>query len=339
MSMYAQGDIVQGKYKVHKLLGEGGMNRVYLVNELKGKNKYALKVTKVPSEVDSSLQEIYNQFQREIAILTTHSHPTLPRVVDYFNDGGTYCVVEEYIRGVSLDKHVALRLPDQDQVIDWGIALCEALDYLHKDNIIFRDLKPANIILKKNGKVKLIDFDIARFYKKGRKDDTTSLGTPGYAAPETYGDSQSDARSDIYSLGATLHHVITGVCPEPVPFHFDPIGTVRPEVSPKLIWIIEKALSVNPRKRFNSAADMKNKLLEVKLKLSAPASGAAGRTGKAQRGASMPKSTLKTVPGSSFPTIVQFINLDAAGKIRWLLIIMLCITAWIGVLYIFSFLR
>jgi serine/threonine protein kinase len=331
--MYAPNDVVKGHYRVHKLLGEGGMNRVYLVSEIKGAKKYALKVTKAPGEVDSSLQEVYSQFQREISILTTHSHPALPRVVEHFTEGGNCCVVEEYIRGVSMESHVALKLPDQIDVVDWGIALCDVLDYLHKEGIIFRDLKPANIILKKNGRVKLIDFDIARFYKKGKKADTTSLGTPGYAAPETYGDSQSDVRSDIYSLGATLHHLITGVCPEPVPFHFEPICRLRPGVSPKLARIIERALSMNPRKRFNSALDMKQQLMVLKMKLTAPVP--ASRRGKGARPQASPAqgSPPQAMQGA-FPIISRFMTMGAGERILWLIFFVIIMLEILGLLYI-----
>lgn len=223
MATFNPGEVIEGKYRILSLLGEGGMNRVYLVESIDDSRKWALKVTREPGEIDSSKQELYNFFLKEIAILATMKHPALPIIEDYFTLGEQCCVVEEFIEGSTLEERANLGLPSENEVILWGISLCEILQALHKNGIIFRDLKPSNIMLMASGALRLIDFSIARYYKAGKLSDTALLGTPGYAAPECYGSGQSDARSDIYSLGATMHQLITGKDPRDNPFSFKPV--------------------------------------------------------------------------------------------------------------------
>lgn len=286
MGVFSPGDEIKGAsiYRVLRLLGEGGMNRVYLVEEKKSGSKWAMKVTKKPAEINSSQKEIFAKFLREVSMLTELSHPGLPRVEEYFVIGDEYLIIEEFVRGVTLEKHCRVKCPDESEVIDWALRICGILEYLHEKKVIFRDLKPANIILKRSGKLKLIDFDIARFYRNGQKYDTELLGTPGYAAPECYGKSQSDARSDIYSFGATLHNLLTGIDPENTPFQFEPIEKIRRDTSASLIKIVNKALSLKPKDRFQSIAEMRKKLLRLEedcaqtaARQSAKASGSPSR--------------------------------------------------------------
>lgn len=213
MSILQPGEIIESRYRIVRLLGEGGMNRVYLAEDLTGTDRWALKVAKDSSEVQTSQQEIYTQFLKEISILTTLRHESLPRVIDYFSDGSRHYVVEELIDGETLESRLRHGNLPTGIVLECALALCDVLELLHRKGIIFRDLKPANVMLTRDGAIKLVDFDIARHYKEGKTGDTELLGTPGYAAPETYGAAQSDARSDVYSLGATIHHLITGIDP------------------------------------------------------------------------------------------------------------------------------
>jgi len=251
-----------GKYKVVSLIGEGGMNRVYLVVDENGK-QWALKQTREPAEIQRTPEEIREQFEREVLTLSCLDHPSLPSLCEYFSSGLHHYIVEEYVDGISLEKYILSHHMSEAETLELAITLCTLLEYLHGKNIIYRDLKPANIIVTKESTLKLLDFDIARIYKKGKKGDTIALGTPGYAAPETYGISQSDARSDIYSLGATLYHILTGDDPQMHPFIFEPIGNFRNDISGRLITVVEKALSRSPEMRYKSAGQMKRVLMKI----------------------------------------------------------------------------
>ncbi|MDQ7827327.1 MAG: ankyrin repeat domain-containing protein [Candidatus Eremiobacteraeota bacterium] len=257
------GTVVNGRYKVLRFLGEGGMNRVYLVEGPQGIT-FAMKVTKSGQETGAPGSETTDKFYREVEILTRFPHHMLPALEDYFVSGGLFFLIEEYIEGSSLEEYLENSLLSEDEAIGLALRLCDALAFLHGHGIIFRDLKPANLVVMASGELKLIDFDIARFFKEGKAADTIALGTPGYAAPETYGKSQSDARSDIYSLGATLHHLITGIDPQDSPFQFEAAHRVRSDISPGFGEVIQRALRLNPFERFQSAASMKKALLRLR---------------------------------------------------------------------------
>lgn len=307
MNGYLIGDIIEDKYRIVKPLGEGGMNRVYLVEGIDGSGQYAMKVTREPGELNSSNQEIYNQFLKEVSILSTIKHKSLPVIHDYFSSGNKYYILEEYIDGESLDKFIQGSDPDEEFIVTWALKLCDVLEVLHKKRIIFRDLKPANIMIANDGNLKLIDFDIARFYKEGKNCDTSLLGTPGYAAPETYGRTQSDARSDIYSLGATMYHLYTKRDPQDNPFCFFPILSLKPNANVKLVKIIDKALSHKPQERYKSVAEMKKELLDVNNDLISKKNAASVAIQNVQM-------TPNSIPFSSFPLIF---------KIAWIMLMLL----------------
>jgi len=263
MQDYVYGDVVNGQYRVVRLIGQGGMNKIYLVEDLKGECSYAMKVTRDPSEIQMNAPEAYNKFLREIAVLTTIKHPVLPGINDYFVFEDKYYIIEEYIQGQSLADYISRNLPSPNDVIRWALLLCSVLETLHSNSIIFRDLKPDNIMLTTEGKVKLIDFDISRRYKEGQLVDTMLLGTPGYAAPEAYGKTQSDTRSDIYSLGATMHHLLTGINPQDRPFQFEPLDTARPGLDKRLVRLIDAMLSMNPEQRPQSIEEIRDNLTRI----------------------------------------------------------------------------
>lgn len=298
MSVLLPGDIIEGRFKVVKLLGEGGMNRVYLVQDVSSSARWALKVSREPGELDSSQQEVYNQFLKEVSILSTLKHKNLPVINDYFSDGTRHYVIEEFIEGSSLADLLKKAPSAEDEVVKWAIELCDVLELLHKNNIIFRDLKPENIMLSSSGELKLIDFDIARYYKPGRDADTLLLGTPGYAAPETYGKTQSDARSDVYSLGATLHHLLTRIDPQDHPFHFEPVHKFRRRVNRDLEKLVMKAVEQNAANRFGTVTEMRQSLSAVQKQLQPPAPALTG----ARKGA-------QSTPGLTFTHIFAIIAL------------------------------
>ncbi|MDQ7826119.1 MAG: serine/threonine-protein kinase [Candidatus Eremiobacteraeota bacterium] len=268
MKEYLPGDLIAENYQVLSRLGEGGMNIVYLVKKLPEGPQYAIKITRPLEELKSDLAEAHNKFLREVAILTTLSHPSLPKVFDYFTKENCYFIVEEYVEGLPLSSHLEKNLPGQGEVICWALKLCDILKTLHRNNIIFRDLKPANIMLVPDGNIKLVDFDIARYFKAGQARDTLLLGTPGYAAPELYGKDQSDRRSDIYSLGATMHQLLTGRDPQESPFHFKPLQEVLPGIDQELSALVHRCLENDREKRFPDVLEIISALHEIQGRLS-----------------------------------------------------------------------
>jgi serine/threonine-protein kinase len=200
-------------------------------------------------------------FRREAELLSRLSHPNVPRVVDFFGEGGKQYLVMEFIEGRTLEEKLSQlgRPLSETEVRPWAEQLCDVLDHLHGHHppIIFRDLKPGNVMIDRAGNVKLIDFGIVRFFQPGKARDTVSFGTAGYAPPEQYGKGQTDARSDIYSLGATLHHLLTGHDPALTPFQFQPLRKLNPGVSAAMETAVMCALEHDPARRWPSASKMR----------------------------------------------------------------------------------
>ena len=208
-----KGTLIRGKYEVLEFLGHGGMSNVYLVLDLKLEKRWAAKEILRPQ--NEREEHIYIQSARnEVAIMKRLEHSALPRIVDVVEEQNGIYVIMDYIEGESLEtvlkKGVSI---EQEKVLRWAKELCEVLDYLHGQEppIIYRDMKPANIMVTQSGSIKLIDFGSVREYKVQSEADTVCLGTRGYAAPEQFGGrGQTDVRTDIYSLGMTLYHLLTG---------------------------------------------------------------------------------------------------------------------------------
>ena len=260
--LYA-GEVIGERYKIIREIGRGGMSIVYQADDLRlgGGKLWAVKeFTYSSSGVDKEKREQERQFLREEAeIMKKLDHPTLPRIVDIIERDETLYLVMDYIEGVSLDKVLDKRgALDQDAVIEWAKQLSSALDYLHTQNppIIYRDMKPSNIMLKPDGSVRLIDFGIAREAKGGSLGEG-SFGTRGYAAPEQEDeDGVVDARSDIYSLGITLHHLVTGKNPLDPPYEIEPIRRYNNKLLSALEWAIQRCVQLNPNDRFQSCAEL-----------------------------------------------------------------------------------
>lgn len=277
------GQVIGGQYKILKEVGHGGMSTVYLAMNEKANRNWAVKVVRKDGAANSDIKRQRLAVERDIMIRLKNKY--LPSVADVIDTEDSIIIIMDYIEGNSLDK--ALRpdgLPadapdipqDQDQVIRWAMQLCEVLHYLHtsKDHppVIYRDMKPANIMLRPDDTIALIDFGTAREYKGANSKDTIPLGTPGYAAPEQYNDPTrqyqtgvTDARTDIYSLGVTLYHLITGKDPTRPPYDILPIRQVNPNLSPTLEKIIIKCTQRDPDKRFQSAAEMLYALEQIPL--------------------------------------------------------------------------
>ena len=265
--MLEQGSILQDRYRIVRVLGGGGMGQVYLAHDTRLADKpCAVKeLTPDPHASPKEQAQAADQFHREAAILAHLNHPNLPNVYDYFEEGGCFYLVMDYVEGEDLTDqldHSPGGLP-QETVVEWALQLCDVLDYLHGQAppVIFRDMKPANVMVTPEGTVKLIDFGVARLFDPTKRTDTLKMGTVGYAPPEQYaGQGQTTARSDIYALGATLHELLTGADPTAQPFVFIPPRTLNSSISPSLSKVMMRAVNLNPGDRFPSAKAMRDAL-------------------------------------------------------------------------------
>jgi serine/threonine protein kinase len=240
-----------------RLLAEGGMSLVYEVENVRLPGRFALKLMRDWAGDETVRATITQQFSQEAELLATLSHPNLPRVTDHFVSPTERWLVEELVEGETFEQLLEQTRPDEQTAVGWAVQILDALEYLHERGIIYRDLKPSNCMLTPQGVVKLIDFGIVRQFTLGKSRDTVVMGTPGFAAPEQYGRNQTDPRSDLFALGVLLHHLLTGHDPALTPFVFPAVRSLNPQVSERLERILLKALELDPRDRFQTAADMR----------------------------------------------------------------------------------
>lgn len=256
--MTSIGHVIDGKYEILKEIGRGGMSVVYLAMDKRLNKQWAVKQIRKKGKSQND-EVVVNSLLAEANLMKRLDHPALPRIVDIIDTGETIYIVMDYIEGESLDK-VLLEYGAQPEklVIDWAKQLCDALSYLHSQNppIIYRDMKPANIMLKPEGNLKIIDFGIAREYKEDVLADTTVLGTNGYAAPEQYGSRQSDQRTDIYALGMTMHHLLTGIDPRPKEYVYASVRQWNPELTEGIEIIIDKCTAPAMENRYQKCDDL-----------------------------------------------------------------------------------
>lgn len=252
------GSLVDGKYKILNKVGQGGMSVVYLAMNEKANKQWAVKEVRKDGVLD--FESVKQGLVAETDILKRLSHPNLPSIIDVIDTDESFIIIMDYIQGNSLNKALEeFGAQPQENVIEWAKQLCDVLGYLHSRQppIIYRDMKPANIMLKPDGNVTLIDFGTAREFKEKNLADTTCLGTVGYAAPEQFGGmGQTDARTDIYCLGATLYHLVTGMNPCEPPYEIKPIREINPTLSSGLERIILKCTQRDPNDRYQSAAEL-----------------------------------------------------------------------------------
>jgi serine/threonine protein kinase len=271
--------LLKNRYEILEILGRGGMGRVYKVaDRFQGGKILAAKELLAGNLSAERAHEALAQFQTEARILTRLTHPNLPKVYDYFSFPGRYYIIMEHVKGKTLEKILDARKgrPVNERLaLSWALQICKTMHFLtvQKPPVVFRDLKPANIMIDRNSRIKLIDFGIARFFKEAKSEDTFVYGTPGYAAPEQYGTGQTDVRSDIFSLGATLHHCLTGRNPSENPLDFPDPMILNPKLSKGTAEIIRKALQQEREKRFQSALDMKQAVQRVLLDTAAVPKG------------------------------------------------------------------
>lgn len=252
------GSLVDGKYKILSEIGRGGMSVVYMAINEKANKTWAVKEVRKDGVLD--FEAVKQGLIVETDMLKRLRHPNLPSIIDVIEDDETFLIVMDYIEGNSLSKALEeYGAQPQEYVIEWAKQLCDVLGYLHSRQpaIIYRDMKPANVMLKPDGNLTLIDFGTAREFKEKNLADTTCLGTVGYAAPEQFGGmGQTDARTDIYCLGATLYHLVTGRNPSEPPYEMRPIRDINPSLSSGLERIILKCTKRDPNHRYQSAAEL-----------------------------------------------------------------------------------
>jgi serine/threonine protein kinase, bacterial len=257
--------MVNGRYLIVRKVGQGGMGAVYQVADtFQGNRVLALKEMSDAAVDPADKPYMVAQFEREAQLLQKLSHPNLPYVTDKFSESGRHYLVMEFVNGRTLQQMLDdTQCPfPEPQITNWAAQLCDVLGYLHRQTpkIIFRDLKPDNIMITVNNQVKLIDFGIVRFFTPGKTKDTMALGTKGYAAPEQYGRGQTDERSDIYSLGATLFHLLTAVEPSTYLYNLPPVRQFNPTVSPQMEQLVVKATSDKLHERFASMQQVSTEL-------------------------------------------------------------------------------
>lgn len=297
--------LLEGRYKIVKILGQGGMGAVYLAEDQRLPTKWAIKEMKREGLSAQELNDAAELFRTEARLLSDLRHRNLPRIVDFFQQDVQLYLVMDFVEGETLEGRL---LRDGPLPLPFALDLClqiaDVLDYLHtrKEPVIFRDFKPGNVMLTPQDEVKLVDFGIARIFRKDQSADTKALGTPGYAAPEQYGKGQSGPRTDLYAFGATMHHALSGRDPTAEPFVFPPLSGFRQDLPPALIALLESCLALQPNERPESAFAVKREL-ELMLGVTNSAS-LAGRPTTTRLAASatqpvVPPGTLPLGPGQT----------------------------------------
>ena len=247
-------------YEIRSVIGRGGMSTVYLAEHKRLHTRWAVK--QVRKEQGTKFD-----FLAESNILKKLQHPMLPRIVDIFEDAESIYIVEDFVEGITLEKLLEEQgRVDEARGLGWFKDLCSVLGYLHRQKphpIIYRDLKPSNIMLQPDGTLKLIDFGIAREYKQESSADTTYIGTKGYAAPEQFGTAQTDERTDIYSLGVTMYHLLTGKSPYQPPYQFVPARQLVPGLSAGTEYILGKCVQPEPADRYQHVPELLDDLEHI----------------------------------------------------------------------------
>ena len=253
------GSLVDGKYKILSEIGHGGMSVVYMAINEKANKTWAVKEVRKDGKMD--FNTVRQGLMAEIETLKKLKHPNLPSIIDVIEDDDSFIIVMDYIEGRSLDKIIEENgAQPEAYVVEWAKQLCDVFGYLHSRTppIIYRDMKPANVMLKPDGNIMVIDFGTAKNYEIDLG-ETTGIGTIGYAAPEQYigsGLGRTDARTDIYCLGITMYHLLTNIDPCKNLISDKSIRAVNPALSHGLDAIIQKCTQYQPADRYQSCAEL-----------------------------------------------------------------------------------
>ncbi len=264
------GAVLQGRYMVMGALGAGGFSSVYRARDLRFPSVTRLCAVKemLIGTVDPEMRELtIKSFEREASMLAMLNHPAIPDIFDYFTDGNRSYLVLEFVPGQNLQQWLdeTDEYLDEPKALDWALQVCDALAYLHSQKpqpIVFRDLKPSNIMLDPYNHIRLIDFGIAKLFE-ANQDKGTMIGTAGYTPPEQYRGEATPA-ADVYGLGATLHHLLTRQDPRqetPFTFHERPIRAANPAITRAFEAIIMRCLAYDPKERFPDAMALREALL------------------------------------------------------------------------------
>ncbi len=266
---FTTGQVIHNRYRIDALLGQGGMGAVYRAWDMNLNIPVALKeMTPDPNADPHTLAQLRQQFKREAQVVAGLDHPNLVRVTDYFSWGGSECLVMNFVEGESLAKRIEREGTQPEALaLDWAQQLLDALAYCHARDVIHRDVKPQNVVITPEGKPVLVDFGLVKLWDS--RDPRTQtvmrgMGTPEYAPPEQYSavTGHTDPRSDLYSLGATLYHALTGQVPMSatdriaMPEHFTPVRTLAPHVSKHVEATVLKAMELSITQRLSTAREM-----------------------------------------------------------------------------------
>lgn len=261
--------LLKQRYQILQRIGKGGMGAVYHAEDTSlGNRAVAIKEMGQGNGYGQQVQEARENFQQEAHLLAGLQHPNLPSIHDYFEENGRWYLVMSFIQGETLEEYLS-RAHDQklslEETLRIGQELCNVLHYLHTHQppIIFRDLKPSNIMCTADGHIYLIDFGIARHFKPGQAKDTASYGSAGYAPPEQYGRAQTTERSDIYSLGATLYQLLSGYDPSQSPFRFPLLQSLVPTLPKRLVELITQMVEMDVSKRPENIKVVEQELHQV----------------------------------------------------------------------------
>ncbi len=260
--------LLANRYRIVRRVGGGGFGAVYEALDTRENRQVAIKEISLSGLTPQQVIEATGSFNREVELLSHLAHPGIPRLYEHMTDSEHWYLAMEFIAGETLEERLARtadgRLP-LEQVLQIGSQVCDVLEYLHSRQpaIIFRDLKPANLMLLPDQRVYVIDFGVARRYTPGKPKDTIAFGSPGYAAPEQYGRAQTGPRSDIYSLGALLHQMLTGQDPSLSPFRFLPLRTYDRALPVELEKLIAHMLETDMERRPASADEVRRRLQAI----------------------------------------------------------------------------
>lgn len=257
-----KGFFLNHRYTIGEFLGEGGIAYNYLAEDLESGRKLVVKQTKRVQRITNKISEDRFQMEREYRILSQLESPNLPQTMDMFEIDNILYMVREFRDGVMLTELMESGISLEALAnICWQVL--DILEYLHEKEIVYRDLKPSNILVDNGGNLFLLDFGTARYHHRGKKHDTIYLGTPGFAPPEQYGTAQTTQASDIYSFGALLYYLITGENPEDKPFEFAAFENINKKIRHKsMAEFLCKCLEMNPAGRFQNTKDVRFLLFE-----------------------------------------------------------------------------
>ncbi len=261
-------DLFKGRYRILRQVGVGGFGAVYEAEDTREKRRVAIKEIGLAGLTSQQMIEATGSFHREAELLSSLKHPSIPHIYERLTDTEHWYLVMDFIEGETLEhrleKAAGGRVP-LAQTLQIGIQICNVLEYLHNRQpaVIFRDIKPANIMLTPDHRLHVIDFGVARLYKSGQPKDTIAFGSPGYAAPEQYGRAQTTQRSDIYSLGAMLHQMLTGRDPSLNPFRFQPLSASDRTLPIKLEKLIAQMLETDMQQRPASVDEVRRRLQSI----------------------------------------------------------------------------